>query len=99
MQRAAPPKKGPRVTGPPKLELRSASIQTYLLARSRVVHVPAEERNYHAFYLLFHLPEGEKTKLGIEGLAPKHFKFLGEGDIGPVTIAGQTDAELLKDPR
>mmetsp|Transcript_62281 Transcript_62281/g.143383 ORF Transcript_62281/g.143383 Transcript_62281/m.143383 type:complete len:1021 (-) Transcript_62281:71-3133(-) len=32
--------------------LSGASVQTYLLARSRVTHVPAQERNYHAFYLL-----------------------------------------------
>jgi len=32
--------------------LTGASVETYLLARSRVTQVPAQERNYHAFYAL-----------------------------------------------
>lgn len=50
-------------TGPASHKLVSAAVETYLLARSRVTHTPANERNYHAFYLLTngkpetHLPE------------------------------------------
>ena len=55
-------------------ELVSASIETYLLARSRVTHVPALERNYHVFYLLFHLHSEEQEMLGLTGLEPKDFK-------------------------
>lgn len=33
-------------------KLVSAAVETYLLARSRVTHTPANERNYHVFYLL-----------------------------------------------
>merc|ERR1719247_1049184 len=76
-------------------ELVSASIKTYLLARSRVTHVPALERNYHVFYLLFHLSSEEQQRLGLTGLEPKDFKYLGASE--PVSIAGQTDADLLKD--
>ena len=32
--------------------LVSATVETYLLARSRVTHTPSTERNYHIFYLL-----------------------------------------------
>ena len=55
-------------------ELVSASIKTYLLARSRVTHVPGLERNYHVFYLLFHLSSEEQQRLGLTGLEPKDFK-------------------------
>merc|ERR1719247_1421527 len=78
-------------------ELVSASIETYLLARSRVTHVPALERNYHVFYLLFHLHSEEQEMLGLTGLEPKDFKYLGASE--PVSIAGQTDGDLLQDVR
>lgn len=39
-------------TGPTSHKLVSATVETYLLARSRVTHTPQNERNYHVFYLL-----------------------------------------------
>merc|ERR1719506_2645093 len=88
----------PKARGPQrvKAELVSANIKTYLLARNRVVQVAPNERNYHCFYMMFHLPDDLQEHLGIKGLKPKQFKYLG--DLGQdFKIAGQTDAELLQD--
>ena len=52
-------------TGPTSHKLVSATVETYLLARSRVTHTPQNERNYHVFYLL------------TNGKVDKHFPALG----------------------
>ena len=41
------------------------------LSPSAKVQVAPNERNYHCFYMLFHLPEDLQEHLGIKGLKPK----------------------------
>jgi myosin heavy subunit len=50
-------------TGPASHKLVSAAVETYLLARSRVTHTPAHERNYHVFYLLTNGKSADNTHL------------------------------------
>ena len=59
--------------------LVGANIETYLLARSRVTHTPAGERNYHIFYLLTNgLPADDplRAALGLVNLESRNFQYL-----------------------
>lgn len=73
--------------------ITGASIQWYLLEKSRVVSQHANERNYHIFYqLLSGAPADLKKKLSIpERALPKDFSYLKSSS---PTIEGVNDAEL-----
>ncbi|GFY96251.1 myosin family protein with Dil [Actinidia rufa] len=69
--------------------ISGATIQTYMLERSRVCHISKAERNYHIFYLLCAAPPEvqEKYKLG----SPKLFHYLNQSDC--YELDGVNDAD------
>eukprot|EP01127_Copromyxa_protea_P008635 TRINITY_DN1985_c0_g1_i1.p1 TRINITY_DN1985_c0_g1~~TRINITY_DN1985_c0_g1_i1.p1 ORF type:complete len:2168 (-),score=640.96 TRINITY_DN1985_c0_g1_i1:13-6204(-) len=68
--------------------ISGASITSYLLETSRVVHQGPGERSYHIFYQLFTaLSEAEKAKY--ELTRPEDFQFLNKS--GCTTIPGMDD--------
>lgn len=73
--------------------ITGASIQWYLLEKSRVVSQHVNERNYHIFYqLLSGAPSDLKKKLLLpDGASPKDFTYLKSSS---PTIKGVNDAEL-----
>ena len=69
----------------------SAKIYNYLLEKSRVTRVTANERNYHVFYqLLCGLEAGEKAKYGL--LDVKDYQYLSQSQC--YSIDGVNDGQL-----
>ena len=69
----------------------SARIYNYLLEKSRVTRVTAQERNYHIFYqLLTGLDGAEKQKYGLLGV--QDYTYLSQS--GCYAIDGVNDAQL-----
>ena len=62
-------------------KIHDASVQTYLLERSRLVQVSQNERNYHVFYqLLAGASTEQKQAFHLEGLSPSDFAYLSSSD-------------------
>lgn len=74
-------------------DIIGASIQWYLLEKSRVIHLHEQERNYHIFYqLLAGAPEKLKEKLFLTDIkGPKDFNYLRKGI---ENIEGVDDSDL-----
>ncbi|KAJ3021208.1 UNVERIFIED_CONTAM: Myosin type-2 heavy chain 1, partial [Siphonaria sp. JEL0065] len=66
-----------------QIKITGAQIRTYLLERSRLIHQPMDERNYHIFYqLCAAAPAAERKQLGLETW--QKFKYLNQGNAGVV---------------
>ncbi|KAK9692967.1 Myosin type-2 heavy chain 1 [Basidiobolus ranarum] len=73
-----------------------ARIRTYLLERSRLIHQPYSERNYHIFYqLCAGASSEEREELSISDYSD--FYYLNQGGLG--TIAGVDDNEEFSQTR
>lgn len=61
-------------------ELTGASIDTYLLEKSRLVHQPKGERNFHVFYELLYAEDTEyiESRLHLEPKQPEKYSFLNQ---------------------
>jgi myosin-5 len=78
-------------------EIIGARVRTYLLERSRLVHQPDTERNYHIFYqLLAGAPAKERKDLSLPA-DPQQFAYLSGGGPSSSTIAGVDDTKEFRD--
>lgn len=84
-----------RIEFSPSGHISGASIEWYLLEKSRVITQSKDERNYHIFYQFLKGASAElKKKLSIDAAAVPHdFKYLADSTD---TIAGLDDAEQFK---
>eukprot|EP00798_Chlamydomonas_sp_ICE-L_P016611 gene16611-22853_t len=64
-------------------EMRGAAVRTYLLERSRVVHVSPNERSFHVFYqLCAGANDEERVRWGLEAapVAARRFQYLNQSN-------------------
>jgi myosin heavy subunit len=75
-------------------KLTGASIETYLLEKSRIVHCLEGERNFHAFYQLCNgASDAEKEKYKLFG--PADYRFTNQSSVS--TLDGVDEATMLTD--
>ena len=71
-------------------EIIGAQITNYLLEKSRIVHQPENERNYHIFYQLFKgCDEALRRRLGFDTTTMEAFHYLNQS--GCVDVASIDD--------
>ena len=74
--------------------LMGATIQTYLLEKSRLVHQDTSERNYHIFYQLIRgLGESDRAQIGLDD-APEAYHYLRQS--GCTSIQDHDDSADCK---
>ncbi|EPX70966.1 myosin II heavy chain [Schizosaccharomyces octosporus yFS286] len=74
-------------------EIANASIEWYLLEKSRVVHQSSEERNYHIFYQLLNGADPALRKKLLLSNEFNDYEYLKKSSL---TIPGVNDAEEFK---
>ncbi|KAF7455956.1 myosin head family protein [Cryptosporidium felis] len=77
----------------------NACINTYLLAKSRVVHLPRNERNYHIFYhILNDLTDDRRRRWGLDGKEDSlEYNYLKTFDSSGESISNfQVLSEVIK---
>ncbi|QDZ21725.1 myosin [Chloropicon primus] len=73
-------------------QIQTAHIQTYLLERTRVVQVSAQERSYHIFYQLCKgASEEQREILHLKACSASDFDYLSCSEV--LDIEGMDDAE------
>ena len=73
-------------------KIQGASIQTYLLERSRIVSVSQKERGYHVFYQLCKgASAAQREMFRLQNMLPSHFAYLSSSDT--FELNGIDDAE------
>jgi myosin-5 len=73
-----------------------SKIRTYLLEKSRIVHLAAGERNYHIFYQLCAGAEPDLAS-DLSLASPDHFNYLNQG--AAVVIDDVSDAKMFAKTR
>eukprot|EP00921_Rhytidocystis_pertsovi_P008683 GHVQ01014142.1.p1 GENE.GHVQ01014142.1~~GHVQ01014142.1.p1 ORF type:complete len:2082 (+),score=147.98 GHVQ01014142.1:382-6627(+) len=78
--------------------LKSASIKTYLLAKSRVVNVPAGERNYHIFYSLLDSLSNSEYEGLFNGPGPEEDNRVMDGGLENIQLHGNVQDSVIHHP-
>lgn len=74
--------------------IKSASIDQYLLEKSRLVRQSKGERNYHIFYVLLRgASEEELAALSLAGGKPEAFRYLNQSGTTSASSAPDADKE------
>mmetsp|Transcript_39005 Transcript_39005/g.63190 ORF Transcript_39005/g.63190 Transcript_39005/m.63190 type:complete len:1245 (+) Transcript_39005:113-3847(+) len=80
-----------------KGQVIGASIQTYLLEKSRIVRQSEGERNYHILYQICSPAGADMLKEFVKMRAPKEFHYLNQSSL--LTAPGKDDAKEFQETK